>query len=1377
MSGRPVEIEYLLKDGISGGLKKIEGNATTMGRTVEREGERIGGAFKQAAASALAFFSVAKAAEYGRSIIQIRGEMQGLGLAFETMLGSKEKADKMMSEVMEFAMGTPYTVTEVADNVKQLIAMNAAGDDVMATFKALGDVAAGVNVPISRIAINYGQVAALGKLQGREIRDFAMAGIPIVSELAKQFNVAESEIMSMVEAGQVGFPAVQRAFASMADEGGKFHNMMEKLNSTVTGQLSRLQDAIQQMMNKIGESSEGLIYKGIDGVSYLIENYEKIGRILGVLITSYGAYRAALIATVTVQKVAQAVEWIRLFNQQTAALTRMTQAQILLNKAVGANPYIKLASILMTVGGLIWAFAKNTDDSTRAIGELESQIASETDKVNTLAIRLTNTNTKEEERRKIIEEIRALQPSLVEGINSEAVAYGTLTQRLKEYNEAQIVRAAQAQLLDEESNAISTLNSARTNYKVLESQAETELANFRNTLLREGQNYMLRQFDEIATSDLTTLQKLREILAKFTTGHGTNVGGISKKGLEDIYEALREVDKEIIAADINVDRATYKVKGFVDTFKKVIDQSTGGETRAATVKNKEFWETQKKGAENALAAMEASAKGGKEWNEQVRLLNEANSKLRAWDFGGSVKESNQVDSILDQQEKVNQLLEKQALDRKRVEEDLENQVSQARIQALQDGFEKQRQQREYDNNLELQSLERQKEDYIREVTEAAKQIFDKQEELKREQDKNYVKGVFDPEALAIDTSVFDQIIAYVRDRQIKDEQNSARELLNNYGSYLEKRAALADEWEKKIAELPEKYREGARAKMTADLAAMDDEYQKFSDGLDDLFHGASTRSVAELEKILNKAKEIQDALQKGDYEAYTAAEGNSNNRMTREQFDTFRNSPGQMKELSDRVDDTTRKVFQAQNAFKRLGQAVKDAIDPKSKDKKQAFSDIVTAIGEINDLAVSVGGSIGQIFSAFGDDATAETIGTLTDMVSGVGELGAGIASFASGDILGGIQGVFAGIAKIATLFADNEQALIDAENAAREYSAALREIERTRRLSLFDTIFGTDGIGKFQEASKIVDESLGAIRTQIDAIQNRKNEVLSRILDRTIYDSIEATYDGRSAWNKFWGTGDDKIKNVYFDINDYINTDGSLKLEDLENWYEQYKDALDSSERQILEDLIANGQAYEEAIAVMTEHLEELWGNLASSIADNMIDAFLETGDAAKNLGDVVEDVSRNMAKSMIESMLTEEIFNEDLQNKLLDLLKIGDQEGANKLIQDAIAGAGELAPLIEGIIESLGLMKDNAVTQTGKAGTFQTMSQDTGTKLEGLFTAMRMVQEEMNRKMDELGPGLGEATGVLVEIRDEVKQSNGWLGRIYERIEVMIRDGVKVK
>jgi hypothetical protein len=238
--------------------------------------------------------------------------------------------------------------------------------------------------------------------------------------------------------------------------------------------------------------------------------------------------------------------------------------------------------------------------------------------------------------------------------------------------------------------------------------------------------------------------------------------------------------------------------------------------------------------------------------------------------------------------------------------------------------------------------------------------------------------------------------------------------------------------------------------------------------------------------------------------------------------------------------------------------------------------------------------------------------------------------------------------------------------------------------------------------------------------------------------------------------------------------------LKELQAWYDAYESGLDDTEKQILQDLIAGGTAYEEAMQVMTDHIDQLWGDLASSIAENMIDAFLVPGDAAANLGELVDDVAKNMAKSMIESLLVEDIFNKDLQTRLLDLLKVGDQRGANALIQDAIASAGELAPIIEGIITSLGLMSDKAadgVTQSGRAGAFTTMTQDEGTELKGLFTSVQMILRDMYLDMEEIGPGLSEATGVLVEIREEVKKSNTWLDKIWNSLEKGHRDGYKMK
>jgi tape measure domain-containing protein len=213
-----------------------------------------------------------------REIVNIRGEIQQLGIAFETMLGGKAEADRMMQDVITFAQKTPYTLTEVADNTKQLLAMGIETKKVMDTMRALGDVASGLSVPISRLAINYRQVAALGKLQQREIRDFAMAGVPVLEELADMMGKTKSEISDMVEAGKIGFPLVEQAFKNMSGEGGRFYNLMEKQTGSVTGQIALLKDQIELMMNAIGKSGEGAIYGAINVTSKLVENYEEVGK-------------------------------------------------------------------------------------------------------------------------------------------------------------------------------------------------------------------------------------------------------------------------------------------------------------------------------------------------------------------------------------------------------------------------------------------------------------------------------------------------------------------------------------------------------------------------------------------------------------------------------------------------------------------------------------------------------------------------------------------------------------------------------------------------------------------------------------------------------------------------------------------------------------------------------------------------------------------------------------------------------------------------------------------------------------------------------------------------------------------------------------------
>jgi tape measure domain-containing protein len=338
------------------------------GKSVVDVSNQISISFKKAFA---VIGGMAAIKSFASQVVKVRGEIQQLGISFETMLGSKEKADAMMAEVKRLAMNTPFTLTEVAGNTKQLIAMGIEADKVIDTMKALGDVAAGVSVPIARIAVNYGQVASLGKLQQREIKDFALAGIPIVDELAKMLGKTADEITKMVSAGEIGFPLVEQAFKNMSGEGGRFYNLMEKQNASVTGQISKLQDELEGMFNEIGQSSEGIIYGAIGATSELVANYEKVGKLILGMIATYGFYHSALLLITTATKGLTAA-----LAAQKTVLSPVIKLFGLLKNAVSANPYVFLTSVVLGLVAAMWALHDSTSEEEKVQRRLSDLLES-----------------------------------------------------------------------------------------------------------------------------------------------------------------------------------------------------------------------------------------------------------------------------------------------------------------------------------------------------------------------------------------------------------------------------------------------------------------------------------------------------------------------------------------------------------------------------------------------------------------------------------------------------------------------------------------------------------------------------------------------------------------------------------------------------------------------------------------------------------------------------------------------------------------------------------------------------------------------------------------------------------------------------------------
>lgn len=271
-------------------------------RDIEESGLSIEDMFKRIGAAAGIAFTFDQAKSFVRSVMEMRGQFQQLEIAFNTMLQSEEKATALMSQLVETAAKTPFDLQGVAQGAKQLLAYGIAADEVNETITRLGDIAAGLSIPLGDLVYLYGTTMTQGRMFTMDLRQFMGRGIPMAEELAKQFGVTKNEIAGLVTAGQVGADAVKQAIWSMTDEGSRFGGLMSEQSKSITGQISNIEDAFDTMLNNIGKNNEGLINDGLDGARFLIENYEEVGRVLLALVAAYGEYKAALMVTSAIQK-------------------------------------------------------------------------------------------------------------------------------------------------------------------------------------------------------------------------------------------------------------------------------------------------------------------------------------------------------------------------------------------------------------------------------------------------------------------------------------------------------------------------------------------------------------------------------------------------------------------------------------------------------------------------------------------------------------------------------------------------------------------------------------------------------------------------------------------------------------------------------------------------------------------------------------------------------------------------------------------------------------------------------------------------------------------------------------------------------------------
>lgn len=547
-------------------LHECENGVRNTSKQIEQSGLGIEDLFNRMTKAAAALGAGFTAKELITNIARVRGEFQQLEVAFKTMLGSEDKANALMQQLVKTAATTPFDLQGVANGAKQLLAYGENVENINDDLIRLGNIAAGLSQPLGDIVYLYGTTMTQGRLYTQDLNQFTGRGIPMIRELAKQFGVAENEVKSLVEAGKVGFPEVQKVIMSLTNEGGMFYNLMQEQSKTITGQISNIEDAISTMFNEIGKANEDIINDALSGVSYLVENYEKVGQILLEIVGTYGVYRTALMATSALQAI-QASGITALTAKEAVHygwLVLTKKAQDALNLSMLKNPYVLAAAAITGLVYGAYKLATAESEIERAIRETNDSLESQKNhydelknKAGELSNILSNESKSIEERFIAYRQLQRLMPEIFQNMDWETA---------KRKTNAELIKLEADELLRQQRIGLKT--------KVVMSQQKIQ--GLENSIIRT-----------------------------------TNRGGYTGALKEDLDAAKKELEIYTKA---------------LEDFEKA-DEQAKKESEKPVVYNKKYWEERKKEAEDARAALDSSKENSEEWNRYTKQIQEAQAQI------------------------------------------------------------------------------------------------------------------------------------------------------------------------------------------------------------------------------------------------------------------------------------------------------------------------------------------------------------------------------------------------------------------------------------------------------------------------------------------------------------------------------------------------------------------------------------------------------------------------------------------------------------------------------------------------------------------------------------------------------------------------------
>ena len=1370
-------------------LREVENGVKNTSKQIEQSGLGIEELFNRMTRAAAAFGAGFTAKELISNIAQVRGEFQQLEVAFKTMLGSEDKANALMQQLVKTAATTPFNLQGVANGAKQLLAYGENVENVNDDLIRLGNIAAGLSQPLGDIVYLYGTTMTQGRLYTTDLNQFTGRGIPMIRELAKVFGVAEGEVKSLVEAGKVGFPEVQKVIQNLTNEGGMFYNLMQEQSKTITGQISNIEDAVSTMFNEIGKANEGIINEALSGVSYLVENYEKVGKVLVGLVATYGVYKVAVM-TVTALQALQASGIAALTIAERAHygwLVLQTTAQKALNAVMFTNPYVLLATAVVGLGAAMWSLSDNTTSAERALDSYNKKIE--------------KLNTDEEDRKRTLE-------GLVSTINSEVEADVTKLKALKDIEE--LYPALFRKYVDEKGHIQDLIGFWKAyNEEVVKSRTQSKQA------IVESLEQQIKSAEW--AYNLAKKENNRSEMK------------VQAQRIEDLKNELANARKDVLS-EINVQ----------------LEVENRQETKETTYQEdlanaKAEWEKAKKGYESLIKDQTATSKQVKEAKDKMEASEKAYKDLGGVTGSELTRQENLAKKQKENQEKLDgQLLS------------LRRQNQQDEINLMKEGTEKKLEQIDFDYQKQLDAIRKQEEEWskagngkltdkqVREISEAyanAESMRDKditnvtKEQLKAEQQalNDYLKeyGTFQQQKLAIAQEYSEKI----RKAQEESGANSAQVKL------LEKQRDVAiqnKETEAIKANIDWVTVFGEFGSMFSDMVkpALDEAKKyvrtdKFKNS-DQASQKSLIDAISQMEKSLGGTSGVNFKKLGEDVKAYHTAERNRINAIGIE--------TAALEKLKKSQDDYAKAQKSGTEEEK---QVTANALDIARQNADIASANVKTqtdianqAQRNVTDTATRLKASMENLLGGLQQISSGGLYNTYSGIIKTVNGfkdvIGKASESLQEVPIVGWILSI---IDVLKDGLSDLVGGLLDAV-----LNAVSRIISDVLSGDLFVTIGNSlkNGIGNILNAI-----SFGGFNSLFGIGGNKKEveEAINRLTDRneTLQTAIEdltdemkaskgtqsvaayrdaykyqketidnykriaqeqARYSGsHHSWNYYWGGfSQEQIDRLSGKIGRDWNGDiWNLTPEEmkmLRETVDMWETIQNTGKGGYGDRLTDKLNDYIDQAGTLEELTNELYEGLTGMSFDSMYDSFVDNlMDMKYDAKAASEDISEYFMRAMLSNKIGE-LYSEKLEewwekfgasmedNELTEEERKALQDEYMKYVDEAMKLRDELAAAT-----GYDKISQEAASQSASSKGFQTMSQDTGEELNGRFTALQVSNEEIKSQMINVVVGIGslvsistEGNATLGNILNQHVITNGYLEDIVKYTKPILELGSKL-